>query len=227
MSKKAVIILSGGLDSTTLAYHLHAQGYQLICVSFNYGQKQIKELTYAAAVAKQLNAAHQIIDLSFMQQFLQASSLINPDLANPKQEYARDNMLVTVVPNRNSMMLTIAWSIACAEQAQIVAYGAHQGDDYVYADCRPDFFNALNLALRLGTIDSRPAELHLHAPFSHYTKGDIVRRGAQLAVPFAATWSCYDGLELHCGICGTCRQRRQAFNQAGIVDPTSYASYDD
>lgn len=222
MIKKAVIILSGGLDSSTLAYYLADQGYALICVSFNYGQKHVKELDSAAQIAKNLNATHHIINLAFMNQYLQSSSLVNQDLSNPKQDYARENMLVTVVPNRNTMMLSLAWTIACAENAELVAFGPHKGDNYVYADCRPDYFNALNLALRLGTIDSRHEDLQLLAPFINFSKTDIIRTGAKLAVPFEHTWSCYDGREIHCGECGTCRQRRQAFIEAGIVDPTIY-----
>lgn len=222
MTRKAVIILSGGLDSSTLAYHLHSEGYALTCISFDYGQKHIKELQSAAEIAKSLNAEHHIINLSYMNHFLQDSSLVNQELENPKEEYARDNMLITVVPNRNTMMLSLSWTIACARNAEILAFGPHKGDNYVYADCRPDYFTAMNLALRLGTIDSRHEDLRLVAPFINWTKTDIVNRGAELGVPFAKTWSCYDGRELHCGLCGTCRQRKQAFIDAGISDPTRY-----
>jgi len=224
MKKKAVVILSGGLDSSTLAHHLVHEGYELICVSYNYGQKQIKELDSARYIARELNAVHHIVDLTFMQNFLQSSSLVNQDLNNPKEEYSRENMLVTVVPNRNTMMLSLAWTVACANNASLLAFGPHKGDNYVYADCRPDYFNAMNLALRLGTIDSRNEELSLVAPFLHLTKVDIVRLGHDLGVPFAHTWSCYDGLELHCGTCGTCRQRKDAFITAKINDPTKYSA---
>lgn len=220
--KKAVVILSGGLDSSTLAYYLANQGYDLICVSFNYGQKHIKELESAKYIANSLNASHHIIDLSFMRQFLQQSSLVNQDLNNPKEEYARENMLVTVVPNRNTMMLSLAWTIACDNGASLLAFGPHKGDNYVYADCRDDYLNAMNLALRLGTIDSRNEDLKLTAPFIDFTKIDIVKTGHNLNVPFEKTWSCYDGLEVHCGVCGTCRQRKEAFITACVNDPTTY-----
>lgn len=222
MKKKAVVVLSGGIDSSTLAYHLKKQNYDLICVSFNYGQKHIKELDSAKFIAAELNATHQIIDLSFMQNFLQTSSLINSDIENPKEEYKRDNMLITVVPNRNTMMLSIAWTIACVNNAHVVAFGPHKGDNYVYADCRPDYFMAMNLSLRLGTIDSRHEELELIAPFINMTKLEIVKLGYTLNVPFAKTWSCYDGKEVHCGKCGTCLQRKDAFIIADISDPTIY-----
>jgi 7-cyano-7-deazaguanine synthase len=222
MKKTAVIILSGGLDSSTMAYFYKDQGYELLCVSFNYGQKHLKELTSATLIAQQLKAEHQILDLSFMRQHLATSSLVNPALENPKQEYARENMLLTVVPNRNSMMLALAWSLACTANAQILAYGPHRGDDYVYADCRPDYVNAINLALRLGSIDSRHEDLQLEAPFLKLNKTEIVQLGSALQVPFALTWSCYDGAEQHCGLCGTCRQRKQAFKVAQVIDPTQY-----
>lgn len=219
---KAVVVLSGGLDSSTLAYHLHHQGYDLICVSFNYGQKHIRELESASIIAKKLNAPHHVIGLDFMRQYLQSSSLVNENIDNPKEEYQRDNMLVTVVPNRNTMMLSLAWTIACANGAELLAFGPHKGDNYVYADCRPEYFHAMNLALRLGTIDSREDNLELAAPFINMTKTDIIKRGFELNVPFELTWSCYDGMDFHCGKCGTCTQRRQAFIEANIADPTKY-----
>lgn len=222
MKKKAVVILSGGLDSSTLAYYLANEGYDLICVSFNYGQKHIKELDSAKYIADSLNSPHHVIDLSFMREFLQNSSLVNQDLNNPKEDYARENMLVTVVPNRNTMMLSLAWTIACANDASLLAFGPHKGDNYVYADCREEYFEAMNHSLRLGTIDSRRDELNLSAPFIQMTKIDIVKIGDKLNVPFEKTWSCYDGLEVHCGTCGTCRQRKEAFITAGVNDPTVY-----
>lgn len=222
MQEKAVVILSGGLDSSTLAYHLKASGYDIICVSFDYGQKHIKELDSARVVAKNLDAKHHIINLSFMAQYVQSSSLVNLEIDNPKDEYKRENMLITVVPNRNTMMLSLAWTIACANNAVLLAFGPHKGDNYVYSDCRPEYFIALNEALRLGTIDSRREELELVAPFVDMTKTDIIKRGVQLNVPFELTWSCYDGQEIHCGTCGTCMQRRQSFITANIIDPTKY-----
>lgn len=222
MKKIAVVVLSGGLDSSTLAYHLHNSGYNLICVSFDYGQKHIRELESASIISKNLGASHHIISLDFMRQYLQSSSLVNNDIDNPKKEYDRDNMLVTVVPNRNTMMLSLAWTIACDSDAELLAFGPHKGDNYVYADCRPDYFYAMNLALRLGTIDSRRDNLELAAPFIHMTKTDIIKLGKKLNVPFELTWSCYDGKDIHCGKCGTCIQRRQSFIDANISDPTKY-----
>lgn len=222
MREKAVVVLSGGLDSVTLMYHLYDKGYDLTAVSFDYGQKHVKELEGATLAAKALQAQHHIIDLTFMRDSILSSSLVNQNINNPKGEYSRDNMLVTVVPNRNTMMLSLAWTIACDIGANIVAFAPHKGDSYVYADCRPEYVTAMNTALRIGSIDSRSENLELIAPFLQVTKAEIVKHGAELGVPFANTWSCYDGEDIHCGICGTCIQRRQAFIEANVVDPTMY-----
>jgi 7-cyano-7-deazaguanine synthase len=224
---KAVLILSGGLDSSTLAYWLKANGYnEIICVTFDYGQKQIIELKSAAAIAKNLGAEHRVIDLSFIKEFLSksSSSLTNPSISVPSGEYTKDNMQSTVVPNRNSMMLTMAWTIACVERANVLAYGAHGGDHYIYPDTRPDYFNAINLSLRLGTKDSRADNLNLIAPFITWDKAEIIRTGYKLNVPFAQTWTCYEGCEIHCGICGACSERKKGFTTANIPDPTLYKS---
>lgn len=222
---KAVLILSGGLDSSTLAYWLKANNYsELVCVTFNYGQKQIIELKSAEAIAKKLNAVHNIVDISFIKNFLSysSSSLTNPALDVPHGEYTKENMQSTVVPNRNSMLLTMAWTIACIEKADVLAYGAHGGDHYVYPDTRPEYFNAINLSLRLGSEDSRKDNLSLIAPFIHWDKAAIVCEGAKLGVPFELTWTCYEGGDLHCGLCGACHQRKKSFIEAQVSDPTRY-----
>ena len=222
---KAILILSGGLDSSTLAYWLKVNGYNdLVCVTFNYGQKQIIELKSAQAISARIGATHHIVDISFIRNFLgnSKSSLTNPDIAVPHGEYTKENMQSTVVPNRNSMLLTTAWTIACIEQADALAYGAHGGDHYVYPDTRPDFFNAINLSLRLGTEDSRKDNLNLIAPFLYWDKAAIVKEGHKLGVPFELTWTCYEGGEIHCGLCGACHQRKKGFTDAGIIDPTKY-----
>jgi 7-cyano-7-deazaguanine synthase len=222
MLKKAVVVLSGGLDSVTLMYHLHAKGYALTAVSFNYGQKHLKELESAATIVQKLGAAHHIIDLTFIRDSILSSSLVNQDIQNPKEKYSKENMLITVVPNRNTMMLSLAWTIACSINADVLAYAPHKGDSYIYADCREDYVTAMNLALRLGSADSRLDNLELIAPFLRMSKAEIVKHGEELGVPFASTWSCYDGKELHCGKCGTCHQRKNAFIDSGVADPTIY-----
>jgi 7-cyano-7-deazaguanine synthase len=222
---KAVLILSGGLDSSTLGYYLKANNYsELICLTFDYGQKHVKEIDSAKIIASKLNAEHKIIDFSLLKPILKASnsSLTNDALAVPHGAYTKENMSSTVVPNRNAMMLTFAWTVACVEEADALAYGAHSGDHYLYPDTRPEFLNAINTALRLGTEDVNKKDLNLIAPFINKSKSDIVTIGAQLNVPFELTWTCYEGGDISCGLCGSCHGRKDAFLQANIKDPIIY-----
>ena len=129
-------------------------------------------------------------------------------------------MKATVVPNRNMIMLAVAGGWAIANKADRLAYGAHTGDHAIYPDCRPEFVRTMREALRLADWH----QLELITPFVGLSKAEIVKRGAELGVDFASTWSCYEGGEIHCGACGTCFERREAFEQAGVADPTEYAS---
>ena len=221
-----MLILSGGLDSTTLGYWLKSQGYtDLNCITFNYGQKQNVEIKHAKIIANKLNATHNIIDITFLKDFLKGSSLVDDSIKIPHGSYTKENMQVTVVPNRNTIMLSIAWSIACVEKADVLAYGAQCGDHYLYPDTRPDYFSAINLALRLGTEGCRNEGLQLIAPLLNKSKGEVVKLGHELHVPFNLTWSCYDGGELHCGLCGACQNRQEGFREANIIDPTTYINH--
>jgi len=220
--KKAVLILSGGLDSSTLAYYLVSQGYELIAVSFNYGQKHNKELLSASTIANNLQAKHYIIDISHVKELLTNTSLVSDDLAIPDGHYSAKSMASTVVPNRNSLMLNYAWMIACNESAHVVAFGAQSGDRFSYPDCREEFLVLENQALRSGTDGCRLDELQLIAPFITFSKSDIVKQAVLLNVPIKDTWTCYKGQEFHCGTCGACVGRREGFSLAGIPDPTIY-----
>ena len=164
------------------------------------------------------------MDISFIKDLLRhsSSSLTNPDIAVPHGEYSKDNMQSTVVPNRNSMLLTTAWTFACIEKADALAYGAHTGDHYLYPDTRPNYLNAMNLSLRLGTENCRKENMNLIAPFINWDKSAIIQEGARLGVPFELTWTCYEGGELQCGLCGACSERKKAFVDAKISDPVIY-----
>ncbi|MBC9868745.1 MAG: 7-cyano-7-deazaguanine synthase QueC [Opitutae bacterium] len=217
---KTVLAYSGGLDSTVLLYHLVAEGGVVSALSVNYGQRHQRELDSARAIATRLGLPHKTIDLSSLGKLLEGCSLTNPDLPMPQGHYAEPSMKATVVPNRNMLFLALAASWAISLGADTVSYAAHSGDHAIYPDCRETFAQALDNAIRLA--DWR--EIRLNRPFVHLDKGAIVERGATLGVPFARTWSCYEGGQFHCGRCGTCIERREAFHRAGVEDPTLYAS---
>ncbi|WP_376795880.1 7-cyano-7-deazaguanine synthase QueC [Thermogemmatispora sp.] len=219
---KAIAIVSGGLDSVTLAHLLHAQGYQLHLLSFDYGQRHRKELLFAERCARRLEATFSLLDLRQLGQHFKGSALTDESVAVPDGHYAAANMAITVVPNRNAIMLAIAYGIAVAEEAEAVAFAAHAGDHFIYPDCRPAFIEAFGAMQRLAVEGHGHPRLHLEAPFAHLKKEQIVRLGAALGVPFAETWSCYKGGEKHCGTCGTCNERKEAFLLAGVPDPTDY-----
>lgn len=218
-----VTICSGGLDSVTLVAYLAEQGHAQQLVAFDYGQRHRKELEYASAAAQRHNYRFDVVQLARLGPLLSGSALTDARVAVPEGHYADESMKATVVPNRNAIMLSIATGLAVARGAQGVAIGVHAGDHPVYPDCRPEFVDALDAAMRLGTAGFHIKEwTGLLAPFVTSSKADIVCIGAELSVPFEQTWSCYNGAELHCGRCGTCVERREAFELAGVVDPTIY-----
>lgn len=229
--KAAVTLLSGGLDSTTLAYYLRSKGYrEIIALSFDYGQRHKKELRAAQEIADLLDAEHHIITLGVaddgwatrpLSVLLGKNALTDSAVPVPDGHYAEDNMKVTVVPNRNAIMLSIAYGVAVARGAELVAFAAHSGDHRIYPDCRPEFVEALGRALELGNEWADPLP-RIEGPFLNTDKAEIVREASRLQVPFVQTWSCYKGGDSHCGTCGTCYERREAFEQAGIHDPTPY-----
>lgn len=216
---KTFVICSGGLDSVTLAYKVardfHLQGL----ISFDYGQRHVRELDRARLCANDLGAAHHVIDISSVGAVLSGSALTD-DVDVPEGHYAEESMKSTVVPNRNAIMLAMAYGIAAAQKADAVATAVHGGDHFIYPDCRPGFIDAF-AAMQDLALDG-VAKVKLYTPFVNVSKADIVREGAALDVPFAQTWSCYKGGERHCGRCGTCVERREAFDLAGVDDPTIY-----
>lgn len=220
---KTIVICSGGLDSVTLAYKAAKESTLIGLISFDYGQRHKRELGYAAIAAKALGVPHHILDISHVGKMLSGSALTD-NLDVPDGHYAEENMKVTVVPNRNAIMLAIAYGVASAQGADRVAAAVHGGDHFIYPDCRPGFIRAFE------TMQNHALEgysnISLFAPFLEKTKADIVVEGARLGVDFANTWSCYKGGEIHCGRCGTCVERREAFDIAGVADPTVYADPD-
>lgn len=216
--QKAVAIYSGGMDSTVLVYQLRSQGYDVMALSVDYGQRHRKELDSASAICRITGISHEVADLRGITHLLKGSSLTDSKIDVPDGHYAEESMKATVVPNRNMIMLSVAIGYAISLGAQFVAYGAHAGDHIIYPDCRPEFAAAINTAALLADWH----QVELLRPFIRLTKAEIAKRGAELNVPFELTWSCYKGGERHCGRCGTCVERAEAFNLTGLQDPTEY-----
>ena len=214
--KDSVIIVSGGLDSITLLYD-KAETIAL-AISFDYGQNHSKkELPYAEYHCQKLGIPHITIPLTFMHQYFK-SSLLEGAEAIPEGHYEEENMKSTVVPFRNGIMLAIATGIAESHELKRVYIANHGGDHTIYPDCRPEFIDAMDKATSAGTF----VDVRVEAPYTNISKADIVRRGTALGIDYAKTWSCYKGSEIHCGKCGTCVERKEAFADAGVKDPTEY-----
>lgn len=228
MTTKVVALCSGGMDSVTLAYMLAQSTDELHLLSFDYGQRHSKELKYSRQCADDLGAKHHLIDLTSLGVLLKGSALSDPEVEVPEGHYAAPTMALTVVPNRNSIMLSIAVGVAVAERANYVAAGMHAGDHPVYPDCRPTFVNHFNQTMQLANEGFTVPAFTVEAPFVNMSKADIVRVGHSLdrKVDYRATWSCYKGGDIHCGRCSTCVERREAFDIAGYPDPTEYADAD-
>ena len=219
--KNAVIILSGGLDSTTLLYDIINQGYNVKSLSFNYGQKHSKELDYASMTTRKLGIEHKIIDLSILND-IAPSALTREDINVPEGHYTDNNMKQTVVPNRNMVMLSLACAYAIGIGYNHIFYGAHAGDHMIYPDCRKEFVEAMANAINIS--DWKPVKLH--APYLRIDKGGILKKGIKLGVDYSLTWTCYKGELLACGVCGSCVERLEAFYNNGIIDPINYVKND-
>ena len=214
--KDSVLILSGGLDSTTLLYD--EQERIALAVSFDYGANHnAREIPFAQLHCERLGIRHIVIPLDFMATYFKSSLLEGGD-AIPEGHYADENMKSTVVPFRNGIMLSIAVGIAESNGLKYVMMANHGGDHTIYPDCRPEFVKAFDAAANAGTY----VNVRLRAPYTHLTKGDIARRGKALGIDYSETWSCYKGGERHCGCCGTCVERKEALADAGIEDKTEY-----
>lgn len=218
--KLAVVLCSGGMDSVTLAYLMKDRGYALHLLSVDYGQRHAKEMLHARRTAEKLGGKWDMIDLTAVTRFLTGTALTDRNVDVPDGHYASPTMKKTVVPNRNAMMLAVAYAVAASEEAAVVATAVHAGDHAVYPDCRPEFIRAFN-EMEYASL-GEDHEVTLIAPFLNLYKEDIAAEGARLGVDFTETWSCYKGGTVHCGTCGTCYERREAFDKAGLVDPTTY-----
>lgn len=215
-----VVLCSGGMDSVTALYWAREHHRVAAALSFDYGAKHNAcEIPFAAEHASRLGIPHQTIALPFVNELF-ASDLLTSGGEIPEGHYEAANMKQTVVPFRNAILLAIATGYAESRGATGLVIAAHGGDHAIYPDCREDFMRAMGDAMRLGTY----AGIALLRPFIADDKTAIVRIGAALGVDYARTWSCYKGNSVHCGKCGTCVERREAFMQAGLQDPTTYES---
>ncbi|EKF19997.1 7-cyano-7-deazaguanine synthase QueC [Nitratireductor pacificus] len=220
---KTLVVCSGGLDSVTLADKVARENTLVGLISFDYGQRHRTELNRARRAAERLSVPFDLIDISAFGRHL-AGSALTDEIDVPDGHYAEETMRITVVPNRNAIMLTVAFGIASARKADAVAAAFHGGDHFIYPDCRPAFTDAFQ-AMQNAALDGL-GRIELYTPFVDRSKAEIVAEGARLGTPFAETWSCYKGGARHCGRCGTCVERREAFHLADVADPTGYDDAD-
>lgn len=214
--KDTLMVVSGGMDSTTMLYEFASR--IALAVTFNYGSNHnAREIECARHNCAALGIELVVVDLPFIGQMFE-SSLLSGAEAIPEGNYDDDNMRSTVVPFRNGIMLAVAAGIAESRGLKRLMMANHGGDHAIYPDCRPGFVEAMSKAISEGTYD----HIAIDAPYTNITKTDIARRGAALGVDYSHTYSCYKGGALHCGRCGTCTERRQAFAEAGLPDPTPY-----
>lgn len=216
MKKDAVLILSGGMDSVTMLYDY--QERIAVAISFDYGSNHnAKEIPFAQLHCRRLGIEHLVIPLEFIHRYFD-SSLLQGAEAIPEGHYAADNMKSTVVPFRNAIMLSVAVGLAESRHLNYVMMANHGGDHTIYPDCRPEFVKAFSDASVAGTYE----KVEVWAPYTMLTKVDIAKRGKALGIDYSETWSCYKGGDVHCGRCGTCMERKEALEQAGIADHTAY-----
>jgi len=218
---KVVTLVSGGMDSVTALYDAAAQGHDVISgLSFDYGSKHNhREIPMARWHCNQLGIDHRVVTLAFIDELFE-SHLLKSGGDIPEGHYEAENMKQTVVPFRNGIMLSIGAGYAESLGGEGLVIAAHSGDHAIYPDCREEFLRPMADAISAGSYQ----QIQVLRPFIQFRKEDIARRGAELEVDFRQTWSCYKGGELHCGKCGTCVERKEAFQLAGMEDPTDYST---
>lgn len=211
MAYRTLLILSGGMDSTTLLHHLRQKGDRILAISFDYGQRHRKELEYASRSCGRLEVEHRIVDIRNIGELLQGNALTSKDIEVPDGHYEDESMRLTVVPNRNMIMMAIAGGHAISEGCDRLAIAVHAGDHAIYPDCRPDFIEDFERAIKSGNYES----ISVYAPFLSWTKSEIVQLGLELGINYdEETWSCYKGGAEPCGTCGTCVERAEALMAA-------------
>lgn len=217
MSEKVVVIYSGGMDSFTLLHRARAAGHEVHALSFNYGQRHVRELECAETVCKAFGIPHKVVDMSPMASLMTGSALTDA-IDVPEGHYEEDSMKATVVPNRNMILLSLATGYAVSVEAQAVWYGAHGGDHAIYPDCRPEFVEKMDAVCRVANYEP----VRIEAPYMKLDKGQILAEGLALDLDYSQTWTCYNGREKACGVCGSCVERLEAFASHGLTDPLPY-----
>lgn len=217
--EKAVVLLSGGLDSAVALYLAKSEGYEVHALTFDYGQRHARELESAKALAQKTNTALQVVNLQLSN--WGGSSLTDSTMDIENGDVNRTDIPVTYVPARNMVFLSVAASLAEAVGAQHIFIGVSEVDYSGYVDCREEFILAMEAAINKGTVmgAEKGLPIHIHAPFVHKTKADEIKLGMELGVDFSLTWSCYRGGERPCGTCDSCLLRAKAFAEAGFADP--------
>ena len=214
MNEKCVIVLSGGPDSVTTAYWAKKQGYDVSAITCKYGQIASKEVEHAKLIAQELNIPLKVIDLSSLREIYMGVTSVCDENITMTGDFSQP----IIVPFRNAIFLSVAVAYASAIGAKKIFYGAHGSDEPFYPDCRPQFYKSFQETARMGTDEN----ITVDAPFSGGPNSEIIKKGAELGVPFELTWSCYFGREKHCGQCESCVNRKHAFDVAQILDPTEY-----
>ena len=217
MTEKVVVIYSGGMDSFTVLNRALKDGKEVFAISFDYGQRHVKELLCATTVCSKLGVEHKVVDISAINQLLAGSSLTD-DIDIPEGNYEAESMKSTVVPNRNMILISLAVAYAVSVGASQVYYGAHSGDHAIYPDCRPEFVEKMNDVCKIANYES----VEVYSPYLTVSKTAILTDGLAMGLDYSDTWTCYNGRDKACGKCGACQERLEAFADNDATDPINY-----